>query len=361
MFNNKNASWSRGCGMALSGLMLVASLGAFAGSASAAPNGPQLPEAVAQATATPRPPAAEDDRRVVDGDQTVSGTSYTLRANEILRGNLNVFGGNAMLEEGSRVEGNVSVFGGEADIYGAVTGDINVVGGSLWLRPSARVEGGLHMLGGTVDRDPAAQVRGQTSRVTPPTVNRVVTRFNSPFDVLFDLIGAAFAKLIGLLFITLLAIAVVTLFPNYAAVAAGVVRQQWLVAGSIGVLTFIAMPVVIVLLAITICLIPAAVIIALGWVVAILFGWVITARVIGELIANQLHVVSWSALGQLVMGVVVLALLGMIPIIGWIFGLLASSVGLGALILSRGGTRNYPFNPTPSPAPPSLPSPTPTA
>jgi hypothetical protein len=361
MFMQMKPSESRGSGMAVAGLMLVTSLFLFAESASAAPNSPPLTGAVAQATATPRPPTLEDDRRTIDGDQVVSGNNYTLRANDILRGDLTVFGGNAVLEEGSRVEGNVNIFGGEADVYGAVTGDINVVGGSLRLRPSARVEGGLHMLGGYIDRDPSAQVRGNTSRLTPPFVNRVESRSNSPFDVMFNLIGAAFAKIAGLVLITLLAIAVVTLFPNHTAVTADVVRHQWLVSGSIGILTFIAMPVVIGLLAITICLIPAAVIFALGWTVAILFGWVIAARVVGEQIAIQLHAKSWSVLGQTVMGVVILALLGMIPFIGWMIALLTSSVGLGALILCRGGTRNYPFTPTTPPTPPSLPSPAPTA
>lgn len=350
----------RGIGMVLLGVLVIAWVIMNTRTAYASPGGPLDNGAIiSQATALPqtpqplRTPIPEGDQSTILGDQVVSGSSFTLHANEVLRGDLTVFGGSAVLEEGSRVEGRMSLMGGSADVYGTVTGGITVVGGSLRLRPSAQIDGGLHTLGGTVNRDNGAQVRGQSSRISPPVMNRVMPFNYDLFEFLFNLATAAFAKVIGLVLITLIAIAIVTLFPNHTSLTAGVVKSQWLVAGSIGILTFITVPIMLLMLSITICLIPAAVVIALAWVVAIVFGWVISARVIGELMVNQLHIRTWNLLAQTVLGVVTLGLLGMLPIVGWLFGLLASAVGMGALLLCRGGTRNYPDYPA---ATPSLPT-----
>ncbi|HLX56192.1 MAG TPA: hypothetical protein VKR83_04140, partial [Ktedonobacteraceae bacterium] len=44
---------------------------------------------------------------------------------------------------------------------------------------------------------------------------------------------------------------------------------------------------------------------------------------------------------QVVVGVIVLAALGSLPFIGWLVGLGTGFVGLGAVLLSRFGTRLY--------------------
>jgi hypothetical protein len=247
-----------------------------------------------------------------------------------------------MLEEGSRVEGRISVMGGSADVYGIVTGGITVIGGSLRLRPSAQVDGGLHTLGGTVNRDAGAQVRGPSSTITSQATNRANPFNNEFFDFMVNIVTAAIENATGLILIIIVAIAIVTLFPNQTSLTSSVVKSNWLVTGSIGMLTYLVMPILLFILTITICLIPIAVILGLAWVVAIIFGWVIVARVIGEVIVDHLHLRSWNLLAQTILGVVGLGMVGMLPFVGWIVGLLASAVGMGALLLSRGGTRNYP-------------------
>ena len=290
------------------------------------------------------------EQEIIRGNQLVTVGSYTLRSGQTLRGDLTIFGGEAILEEGSRVEGNVSVLGGTADIAGAITEDMNLVGGSVRLRASAEVDGDVNVMGGSVAKDPGAIVRGETNRFTGPRVapqmNPRMDGYDSgwdgPFRWLFDLVAGALAALMGILLITLFSIAAVALFPNNVARTAGTIGSQWLVSVAIGALTYVAVPILIVLLSITLCLIPVAVLLALAWAVAILFGWAIVARMVGERVMIGLKRNNWTLIGQTAFGAVLLALLGSIPIFGWLVGFVASSIGVGALILTRFGTQAYP-------------------
>ncbi len=105
-------------------------------------------------TAAPAFAAGPLDGRVIIGD------SFTLKAGEVLDGDLVVFGGSVTLEEGSRVEGDVAILGGSAKVFGSVNGDMVVFGGSADLGSSAVVDGELIAFGGDIDRAEGAVVRG---------------------------------------------------------------------------------------------------------------------------------------------------------------------------------------------------------
>jgi hypothetical protein len=295
---------------------------------------------------TPTPPAGED-MRIISGDQVITGDNFILHSNEALHGDLTVFGGNAMLEEGSRVEGNITVFGGNADISGSVTRNLTVIGGITYLRSSAQILGNENIMGGQIQRDPGAVVNGPGSRFSGPFFGGMFPfQGRSLFQTLFDIIGNIFSVIFSVFLITLLAIAVVALFPVNVARVAETAQQQWLVSGSVGILSFVAVPVVVAVLAVTICLIPAAVVLAIAWTLGILVGWAIIARICGERLAIGFNKRNWTMIGQTAFGAVALGLLGAIPIIGWLIGLAAAALGLGALILTRVGTSSYP-PPTP--------------
>jgi hypothetical protein len=296
----------------------------------------------------------EDDRRILRGDRTISGDNFVLRSNETLRGDLTIFGGNATLEEGSMVEGNINMFGGNADIAGTVTGNISLVGGNALLRSSAVVEGDINKMGGSVNRAPGAQVQGSESSMNVPAIpgiltsdtipnTRAVVRDRGPFDWFFSVITSTITTILGAILISLLALAIVALLPNNVTQAAAVLSANWLMSGAVGALTLIAVPILAVVLAVTICLIPISLLLILALVVAIIAGWTISARILGERVMHALHRNDWALIGQTVAGAVLLALLGAVPIIGGLIGFVATALGLGALVLTRAGTRPYPM------------------
>jgi hypothetical protein len=348
--------------LALAGSLLMATA-TFAQTATP-PATPEPPATLAPATmtpittmapaATPLPREMEDDRRILRGDRTISGENFVLRSGETLHGDLTVFGGNVTLEESSIVEGNVNMFGGNADVAGSVTGDISLVGGNVLLRNSAVVDGDISKMGGTVTRSPGALVRGSESAMSVPAIPgfgddnrdepRVIVRDNnSPFNWLFSVITSTITTVLGAILISLLALAIVALLPNNVAQAASVLTANWLMSGVVGALTLFAVPIIAVVLAITICLIPFSLLLVLALAAAIVAGWTISARILGERVMHAVHRSDWTMIGQTVAGAVLLALLGAVPILGGLIGFVATALGLGALVLTRAGTRPYPM------------------
>lgn len=292
---------------------------------------------------TPTPPAPGEARTVLRGDRFVFGDDFTLRTGETLRGDLTVFGGTAMMEEGSRVEGDVSVVGGNVSIAGEVTGDLTVLGGNAHLLATARVDGDEAVFSGNVAKDPGAVVRGRTSRAPaavptpappiPPTAPVVPREFRPSFDL------SPLGAIAGIALITVFAMLAVVLFPANTARALDAVREQALFAGVIGASSWVAVPLVLVLLTATICLIPFALVLGVIWGVAVLFGWSVIARMTGGMLMTGFGKTDWTLAGQTAAGAILLAVLGAVPVIGLLIGFVASSVGVGALVLSRFGTR----------------------
>lgn len=315
---------------------------------------PTPPAAPLLATALP-PASMEDDRLILRGDRTITGDNFTLRSGETLRGDLTIFGGNATLEENSTVEGSVAVFGGNVDIAGTVTGDMSLVGGSALLRNSAVINGDLSRIAGAVNREAGAVVRGDWTTMGGPSAsssNTRVARNAGPFGRFFSFITSAIVAVLGAIAIALLAIAIVALLPNQVAQATAALQASWLTAGVVGALTLFAVPILALTLAITICLIPISLLLLLAYAVAVIAGWAVSARIVGERVMRAMNHHDWTLVGQTLAGAVLLALLGSVPVIGGLIAFIATALGLGALMLTRAGTRRYPM---PAPAGPIAP------
>jgi cytoskeletal protein CcmA (bactofilin family) len=311
-------------------------------------------------TPTPTPavaPPLEDDRRILRGDRNISGGNFTLESDETLRGDLNVFGGNITLDERSRVEGNVNIFGGNADIAGTVTGDLQIVGGNVDLRSSGNIEGDVIKVGGQLNRDSGAVIGGRETTMNLPFIPeldgrpevRVERGFDGdrdggPFDWFWNILGGIFGLFLAAV-IVLIAMGVAAIAPTNMAMASGVATASWLVSGAVGALTLIAVPIVAGLLIITLCLSPFGVLLLVLYAAGILAGWSVSARLLGERIMRAVNRSDWSLVGQTLAGAVLLALLGGVPIIGGLIGFTATALGLGALVLTRAGTRTYPLEP----------------
>ena len=302
----------------------------------------------------PTPPSApvyENDVRVYEGDQTISGDNYTLASGEIVQGDLTVFGGNATLESGSRVEGDVTVFGGNADLYGQVDGDVNVVGGNANLKSGATVNGKLSAVGGDVIREEGATSRRGTNELNPiaPPIppspgfddgNRNWNqRMNGARNWAERWDNSVFGKLGGIIMITLFAVVVAHFLPAPIARMSDTIRRQGLLSSGVGLLTFIALPIATAITIIGIITLP---LIGIALFFGALIGWTALAQIIGAWLMRGFGRSNWTLAGQAAAGALVLAVGGALPGIGWLVSIVASCIGLGALVLTRLGTQAYP-------------------
>lgn len=310
------------------------------------------------------------------GDLAILGGNATLESNSVQDGDLFVLGGNLTAESASTIEGDLAVFGGNVKISGTVNGDVGVLGGNVDLADAAVVNGNVGLVGGHLDQAPGATVTGDVQGL-----NRFRTDFD-PFEDhdrapgapippappggfgearsagVFYWVGKVFGDIfwnVALLVVLGLITWLVTAFmPEQMFNVRQTLTGSAPLSFGVGLLTSIVAAVLVpvaVILLITICLaiVPIVAYVALG--IATLFGWIVIGHVIGERLLTASGRSQPGLVFSSIVGVSVLTLIAKMPVIGLIdcigfigtmFGALVAMVGLGAVLLTRFGTRPYP-------------------
>jgi len=301
-----------------------------------------------------------------DPGKLVLGGTYTLSSGQHLRGDLGVVGGSATVEEGATVNGDVMVAGGALRIAGRVNGDIAVFGGSVTLERSAYIDGDLVNIGGAVQRNPGSTVTGDVREggdlefpmgpgplflpgMDRSTIGPEASLQQSPGQWLALALLRMIRTVIVILALAALALVVALLWPKGIERLGTTAMHQPVLVLLIGLLSWVVGLGLFVVLAVTICLIPIALLLGLVLGAAALLSWVVAGWLIGRKLLAMLNlrnatVVVEAAVGTLLLAVIYF-LFGIIPCTEFIFGLLIVSLGLGAIVLTRFGTRPYPVVP----------------
>jgi hypothetical protein len=301
---------------------------------------------------------------MLDG-RVIFGDNFTLASGDTLTGDLVVFGGNVQVEEEAVIQGDMVVIGGNVTMDGTVTGSTVIVGGSTSMGESAVIKGDLVTVGGSLSRNPGSEVEGEiVTNIPAPDI--VIPNMQvpdvptppsppSPPDVwVFNPLGDFFRMFGTAIAVSLLAmLASLFLQPQIERVSQAIVGQP-VITGTIGLLTGVITPFVLVILAITIILIPVVVIAAAALALAWLFGMIAIGTEVGERFTRAINQ-TWAppltaGLGTFLMMLVVGGI-GMIPCIGWLATSLVALVGIGGVVLTLFGTQTYPR--VAAPVPPS--------
>jgi hypothetical protein len=335
-----------------------------------------LPTAPAQAAGGP----PGDDGVVIWNED------YTLGEGEQLDGDLIVFSGNATLEAGSRVTGSVIIWNGSAEVAGTVEGDLVVSGGDIHLDDSAQVEGdvvcswncdleqeeGARVDGGVIEGIPLRGLRFERLRDAPARIPSLRSIWTSGTGQVLDWTLRVIRRVITVLVVAAVAGLVALIWPHQTAqIGRTVIEAPWPSFG-IGLLTVVAATALIIALALTICLSPAAALVALALGAAGLFGWIGVGAQVGERLLQALNVREIAPLWAAGLGTLLITLVGMglsvafcLALLGWLVILVLGCLGLGAVVLTRFGTMAYvpSTGEEPGLSRPTLspPSPTPTA
>lgn len=286
--------------------------------------------------------------------QVVFGTDFTLESGETLDGDLVVFGGDVTLEEGSRAKGSVVVLGGDAEIAGEVGKDVVALGGDVHLAGTARVDGGVMVFGGKIERDPGAQVRGE--QVVNPAewpkwywewwVGPWRIPMGERWGLLVSIIWQVGTIFLRIVLTAALAGLVALFWPRAATRVGQSALQRPLPAFGMGLLTLVVGVLLAIGLIITLCLSPIGVIMIIALALATLFGWLALGILIGErlmpTLTSRTVAPFWTAALGAGLLTLISELLGLIPCAGWAIGFLLKCVALGAVVLTRFGTVEYP-------------------
>lgn len=285
---------------------------------------------------------------------------------------VSILGGNRTIEEGEVVR-DVLVIGGNLGVRGEVAGDAVVVGGNLILYESGRILGDVVVAGGRFNNR-GGEVRGELRTVDrvpgmAATVQREAREARRGPSAL-GRIGRAMAGIASTVALGLvlagMGAGLIFYGRRYLVTVNDTIRASTLRSGGVGlaalflvipafVMLIVALVVSIVgipLLLVAIPLYPLAVLSAMA------FGLLATAHALGERTHEQQpynprykNSYAYLFTGLLILFTPVVAsyMIGMVPFLGWVGSLLrffayvatwaALTVGLGAVLLSRAGTR----------------------
>lgn len=277
-------------------------------------------------------------------------------------------GSDIKVEEGQTVDGDVVVFGADARVDGHVRGNVSVTRGDLYLGSTAKVDGDVLCFGGEIHEEDGATVTGQ--RVTGLQRGRHVTRTRThigrDIDEEFGFSRAAkvVRRLSYLLVWLLIAWALARFAPGRTTVALETLRRESSASFGWGfalmlllIPSVVALALVVAILCITIIGIPVAIGVLFAYVGLLIvgggWGYVVGATALGERLSTR-GGVRPTLMRSAITGVlaiqgtmVVTAMLGGLPIIGWMASLVfvivmvtfsvVTLLGIGALIRSKFG------------------------
>jgi cytoskeletal protein CcmA (bactofilin family) len=301
------------------------------------------------------------------GDKLIIGGTYSLASGETLDGSLLILGGSANLDQGSIVEKDVTVIGGTINVSGQVKGNVSAVGGMVSLGSSAVIGGDVNTLAGQMTRDDGARIAGQVntgttgpfSLVVPGTVQipgfqnfpsiTLPRNFNAPVvNVGFNPVMDGLWWLMRSFFWAALAVLVALFLSQRTGRVAESVIKSPLVAGGMGCLTILIVPLILLVLVITICGIPFALLGTFALWLAWGFGIIVIGYEMGKRLAQLLNA-DWAipvsaGIGTFALTLGLNGIGALVPCVGWMAPATVGLVGLGAVLLTRFGSRVYPYD-----------------
>lgn len=292
-----------------------------------------------------------DPPPTINEDKVVLGQTFTLKENQTLNGDLAVIGGTAALKTGSKVNGDIAIIGGVLEIDGNVTGDIQAIGGTVTLNENAVIEGSFYNFGSNLHQMEGARIEGTQISNLPFDFNfekiEIPDTTNIPLEAArrtTSFISKFLWAILQIIAMGGLAMLVLLIAPKSTERISTAIGKQPFTHWGIGLLTAFAFPAVILVCLITIIFIPLGLIGIMVMTVALIYGWIALGNEIGKRLFGSKSNLSPALIAGL--GTVILSIvgrvIGAIPCIGWLLVSSLSMFGLGAIILTRIGTRDYP-------------------
>ncbi len=295
-----------------------------------------------------------------------AGANVTVAVDEIIAEDLTVAGANVKIA--GELKKGLNAFGANLDISGSVDGDVNAFGANIVLSGKFRnkvnagaanivldgifedtVEAGAAKITVT----PAAVIKGQLnytsailiqqegSRVLGKVVRKDMDfrgdevekwerkgkKVSRAAKIIFWFLSLAALLIVGLI--------INTFFPEQTKNTVALISESpWKNIG-VGFVFLVAVPVAITIAFVTIIGIPAGIIAGfiyglILYVSRIYIGVWIGRKIIGFFKKSQITAFFWP----FVIGIVTIAVIGLIPFLGWIFKLFCLSISLGALWLA---------------------------
>ncbi len=279
------------------------------------------------------------------GNVRVAGSNIIIE-NKVGR-NVMAAGSNVSLTSQAEVAGHLSLAGAVLDVRSKTGGNFEAVGESITLAGDIGGKTKLNLdKTGQVVFLSSAHLMGNfeytaskeitvSSEVTidgETIFNQFYPREQKKRVLGIITAGYFFFKLIQLFGLLIVGLVIISLAKKKVLETADLMLKEPAKQIGQGLVWFIVTPVVIILLLITVIGIPLAFLLSLTYIILIYLSKVFAGLAIGLMLTKAFGWQKMSLIGSLILGIIIFVILKSIPIIGWLFSLVAIWWGLGALI-----------------------------
>ena len=283
------------------------------------------------------------------GSRAGTGRDVTVAAGET-QDKVFSLGGDVLIE--GTVREDVMVFGGSITISGEVGKSVVGIGSHIVIRSTARIGEDLAALGGTLEKEPGCDVAGDTLYFQTREFSDRLFEGGILEGVLsLSIIPAIIVVKLVIIFLWLLAAVLgVALFPKPLAFAAGEIRTHFWAAlgtGAVAILIFTMGVFFAALLSFILIGVPIALALGIAGFIIKVFGRLAGFYFLGTSALGGSRGKTVSAMGAVLMGLLLFSLAGFVPILGFLFTLVMNAVGWGIAIRTKFGTRENWFVKTP--------------
>jgi len=273
--------------------------------------------------------------------QSVYAAGGQVIVNGTISRNARLAGGNVEIAPSSRIDGGVSVGGGQARVSGSIGGYLQAAGGSLYINgpiggdveaavgqlelgPNARIRGRLRYRSRqALKQDPAAQVSGgieQLPPLAPQAPRRGLGR------------GASWIWTLGLM---LLVAILLLVLPGFLTSVIETLESRPGASALLGFALLVCIPVASVILLITLVGAPLGLLSMTAYMALLLVGYVAAGAALGDWVWKRLRRGNAPAtrpqIGAAIGGILAVAIIGRVPLLGGLVIFVALLLGIGAV------------------------------
>ena len=242
------------------------------------------------------------------GGEDDAGRYARVRGSDVVQ-----FGQDIAVEANELVNGNVVSIASDIRIDGKVTGDVAAIFGSVSLGPEAIVSGEVVSIFGSVEREDGSVIRGETAVIGGGCGGRGLVY---PITAFGESVIGGVAKIVAFIIGILLMLILVFFMPGRMRRAADFTGGSFLKSAAMGLLLFfgglVLVVILAIILAITIVGIPVAILLVLSFAALLGIGYSVSALALGSFVTRRFGVEGNSIYVQAIVGLFLLAILGII-------------------------------------------------
>jgi cytoskeletal protein CcmA (bactofilin family) len=262
----------------------------------------------------------------VEGKVRAAGGKVRITRDATLRDDVALAGGSVDVE--GEIGENLRAYGESIFINGAIGGDLTMAGESIRIGPDAQIEGRVeYKSGSSIDIDPQARLGKGIEEIDEE--RRWLRKIGRGATIVGGITISLGMVLLGAILILGM--------PGFSREAAALLRREPLQSGGLGCVMLIGVPFAIIVLLITVIGIPLALMLAFGYVVLLMLGYVISAIFVGDTVLERLSAAKLDSMGWrmlfMFLALVALAIVRQVPMIGGLVIFLLFVAGIGAFTM----------------------------